>query len=287
MSGFATLSPQENLGAMVRLALAEDVGPGDWSTDWTVDSGSLGRATIGAKADVVIAGVEAAVAVFEAVDPALTVGTVRGDGSRAGSGEVVLRITGPVAGILSGERTALNFLGHLSGIATLTRAYVDAVVGTGARVVDTRKTTPAWRQLEKAAVRAGGGLNHRMGLYDMVMIKDNHIAAAGGIRAAVTRVRARNERRLPVVVEVRALEELEEVLGLGIERILLDNMDLRALRSAVERTHRLGSGRPELEASGKVTLDTIRDVAETGVDLVSVGALTHSAPVADLSLQMA
>ena len=287
MSGFATLSPQDNLGALVRLALAEDVGSGDWSTDWTVDLESLGRATIVAKSDVVIAGVEAAVAVFEAVDPALTVGTVRGDGSRAGSGEVVLKTTGPVAGILSGERTALNFLGHLSGIATLTRAYVDAVLGTGARVVDTRKTTPAWRQLEKAAVRAGGGLNHRMGLYDMVMIKDNHIAAAGGIRAAVTRVRARNERWLPVVVEVRVLEELEEVLGLGIERIILDNMDLRALSSAVERTHRLGSERPELEASGNVTLDTIRDVAETGVDLVSVGALTHSAPVADLSLQMA
>ena len=287
MSGFATLSPLENLGALVRLALAEDVGPGDWSTDWTVNSGRPGRATIVAKADVVIAGVEAAVAVFEAVDSALTVGTVRGDGSRAGSGDVVLKVTGPVAGILSGERIALNFLGHLSGVATLTRAYVDAVVGTGARVVDTRKTTPGWRQLEKAAVRSGGGLNHRMGLYDMVMIKDNHIAVAGGITAAVTRVRARNEQRLPVVVEVRTLEELEEVLGLGVERVLLDNMDLRALCSAVERTHRLGSGRPELEASGNVALDTIREVAETGVDLVSVGAITHSAPVADLSLQMA
>ena len=278
---------REDLGALVRLALAEDVGPGDWSTDWIVDSGHSGRAAIVAKADVVIAGVDAAAAVFEAVDSALTVGAVRGDGSRAGSGDVVLEVTGPVAGILTGERTALNFLGHLSGIATLTRAYVDAVLGTGAKVVDTRKTTPGWRQLEKAAVRAGGGLNHRMGLYDMVMIKDNHIAAAGGITAAVNQVHARNERGLPVEVEVRSLEELEEALGLGVERILLDNMDLRTLRSAVERTHRLGSGRPDLEASGNVALDTIRAVAETGVDLVSVGALTHSAPVADLSLQMA
>ena len=282
-----TISKWENFAALVRLALAEDLGWGDWSTDWTVDPGTLGRATIVAKAEVVIAGVEAAAAVFEAVDPSLTLGAVRGDGSRAEAGEVVLEITGPVPGIISGERTALNFLGRLSGIATLTRAYADAVLGTGARVVDTRKTTPGWRQLEKAAVRAGGGLNHRMGLYDMVMIKDNHIAAAGGITAAVTRVRERNERGLPVEVEVSALEELEEALGLGVERILLDNMDLPTLRSAVVRTHQLGSSRPDLEASGNVTLDTIRDVAETGVDLVSVGALTHSAPAADLSLQMA
>ena len=278
---------RENLGALVRLALAEDVGPGDWSTDWIVESGRQGRATIVAKEDVVIAGVEAAVAVFEAVDSALTAGVVRGDGIRAKAGEVVLDVTGPVTGILTGERTALNFLGRLSGIATLTRAYVDAVLGTGARVVDTRKTTPGWRQLEKAAVRSGGGLNHRMGLYDMVMIKDNHIVAAGGITAAVSQVRARNEPGLPVEVEVRALEELEEALGLEVERILLDNMDLGMLRAAVERTHRLGSRRPDLEASGNVALDTIRDVTETGVDLVSVGALTHSAPIADLSLQMA
>jgi nicotinate-nucleotide pyrophosphorylase (carboxylating) len=277
---------RDNLGALVRLALAEDVGPGDWSTDWIVDPGRLGRATIVAKADVVIAGGQAAVAVFEEVDSALTVDAVRGDGSRVGPGEVVLEVNGPVSGILTGERIALNFLGHLSGIATLTSAYVDAVRGTGAKVVDTRKTTPGWRQLEKAAVRAGGGLNHRMGLYDMVMVKDNHITAAGGITAAVTEVRARNGRGLPVEVEVRALEELEEALGLGVERILLDNMDLPTLRSAVERTHRLGSGRPDLEASGNVALDTIRDVADTGVDLVSVGALTHSAPVADLSLHM-
>lgn len=276
----------ERLETLVRLALAEDVGPGDWSTEWTVERGRPGRANVVAKADIVIAGVAAAAAVFAAVDSALVVEAVREDSMEAGFGEVVLEVTGPTAGILTAERTALNFLGHLSGIATLTRAYVEAICGTGARLVDTRKTTPGWRQLEKGAVRAGGGFNHRMGLYDMVMIKENHSAAAGGITAAVTRLRARNEQRLPIEVEVGRLEDLEEALGLGVERILLDNMDHQSLRLAVERTHQLGSGRPELEASGNVTLAGIRDVAETGVDLVSVGALTHSAPVADLSLQM-
>ncbi|MSR37173.1 MAG: carboxylating nicotinate-nucleotide diphosphorylase [Gemmatimonadetes bacterium] len=275
-----------NLATLVRLALAEDVGPGDWSTVWTVDASKQAQASIVAKADVVIAGVEAAVAVFAAIDPALVVKVIRGDASAAAPGDVVLEVSGAAASILTAERTALNFLGRLSGIATLTRSYVDAVRGSSVRVVDTRKTTPGWRQLEKDAVRAGGGTNHRMGLYDMVMIKDNHIAAAGGITAAVNRVRARNQERLPVEVEVRTEDELEEALGLGIERILLDNMDAQALRRAVERTHRLGAQRPELEASGNVTMATIRDVAATGVDLVSVGALTHSAPVADLSLRM-
>jgi nicotinate-nucleotide pyrophosphorylase (carboxylating) len=234
----------------------------------------------------VVAGVDAAAAVFAAVDPGIVMGVVRGDGIRATPGDVVLELTGPAGRILTAERVALNFMGRLSGIATLTRAFVDAVRGTGARIIDTRKTTPGWRHLEKAAVRAGGGGNHRMGLYDMVMIKDNHIVAAGGITQAVERVRARNHEHLPIEVEVRSMAELEEVLELYVDRILLDNMDPQGLRAAVERVKRMGAERPELEASGNVTLASVRAVAETGVDLISVGALTHSAPVADLSLRM-
>jgi nicotinate-nucleotide pyrophosphorylase (carboxylating) len=246
----------------------------------------VGRAAIVAKADLVVSGVEAASAVFTAVDAALQMGVVRGEGIRAAAGDIVLEVTGPAGSILTAERVALNFLGRLSGIATLTREFVEAVRGTGARIIDTRKTTPGWRHLEKAAVRAGGGGNHRMGLYDMVMIKDNHIAAAGGISAAVKRVRAHNDDHLPIEVEVRTIAELDEVLELYVDRILLDNMEPSGLRTAVQRVHRLGAERPELEASGNVTLQNVRAVAETGVDLISVGALTHSAPVADLSLRM-
>ena len=288
LSGYVAASPSEVLDRLVRLALAEDVGPADWTTSWTVPPDARGHATVVAKSHLVVAGVEAAGAVFGAVDPALALalGVVRGDGVRAGPGDVVLEVVGAAGRILTAERVALNFLGRLSGVATLTREFVEAVRGTGARIVDTRKTTPGWRHLEKAAVRAGGGINHRLGLFDMVMIKDNHIAAAGGITAAVERVRARDQARLPIEVEVRSGEELEEALTLGVDRILLDNMDLGTLARAVERAHRLGSDRPELEASGNVTLGTVRSVAETGVDLISVGALTHSAPVADLSLRM-
>ena len=274
------------IDGLVRAALAEDVGPGDWTTEWTVEAGTPGHAEIVAKADLVVAGIDPTIAVFTAVDPDLAVNVVRSDGRVVRPGDVVLEVSGSAAAILTAERTALNFLGRLSGVATLTRRFVDAVAGTGARVVDTRKTTPGWRELEKAAVRAGGGSNHRMGLWDMVMIKDNHIAAAGGITAAVERVRARNRQGLPIEVEVRTDAELDEALSLGVDRILLDNMDVAGLRRSVERANRLGAKRPELEASGNVTLATIRDVAATGVDLVSVGALTHSAPVADLSLRM-
>lgn len=286
MAGFVALSPRETLDALVRIALAEDVGPGDWSTAWTVDAGCYGRGRVVAKADVVVAGTEAAAAVFAAVDRGTRVAVVRGDGVAAAKGEPVLELTGAAGAILTAERTALNFLGRLSGIATLTRAYVDAVAGTGARILDTRKTAPGWRALEKAAVRAGGGTNHRMGLYDMVMIKDNHIAASRGITPAVQRVRARNVEGLRLEVEVRTPAELEEVLGLRVDRVLLDNMSPAEMARAVERTHRLGAERPELEASGNVSLANVREIADTGVDFISIGALTHSAPVADLSLQM-
>jgi nicotinate-nucleotide pyrophosphorylase (carboxylating) len=286
LNGFVGPSRSESLYNLVRAALAEDVGPSDWTTAWTVAPDALGHACVEAKAELVVAGTEAAGAVFAAVDPTIKVRVVRGDGTRAAPPDVVLELDGLAGRILTAERVALNFLGRLSGIATLTREFVEAVRGTSARIVDTRKTTPGWRHLEKAAVRAGGGGNHRMGLYDMVMIKDNHIAAAGGITAAVRRVRAHNDEHLPIEVEVRDMKELDEVLELYVDRILLDNMDTAGLRAAVERVHELGAERPEIEASGNVTLANVRAVAETGVDLISVGALTHSAPVADLSLRM-
>lgn len=274
------------LDALVRRALAEDVGTGDVTTAWTVPDGTRGRAEIRAKAPVVVAGLEPAVRVFRAVDPTLSVRVDVSDGAAVAPGGRVLVVEGALASILTAERTALNVLGRLSGIATRTRAFVDAVAGTGARVIDTRKTTPGWRLLEKAAVRAGGGTNHRLGLHDMVLVKENHIAAAGGLEAAVAAVRAHNVDGLPVEVEVQTLDELDRALDLGVERILLDNMDPPTLRAAVARNRARPGGGAVLEASGNVTLDTVAAVAATGVDFVSVGALTHSAPVADLSLRV-
>jgi nicotinate-nucleotide pyrophosphorylase (carboxylating) len=221
------------------------------------------------------------------VDPRLAVDVAVDDGTQVEAGRVLIRLRGPSRGLLVGERAALNFLGRLSGIASLTRRFVDRVAGTGARIMDTRKTTPGWRLLEKAAVRDGGGSNHRVGLFDMVLVKDNHIDAAGGVTAAVRSALARNDRGLPLEVEIRTFEELEEVLAFEVDRILLDNMPPEALRRAVVRVREMGPGRPEVEASGNVTLDTVRSVAETGVDFVSVGALTHSAPSADVSLRVA
>jgi nicotinate-nucleotide pyrophosphorylase (carboxylating) len=281
-----TPSIDTTLETLVRLALEEDVGSGDATTAATVPEGAQGSAMVVAKEDLVLAGLAAAGAVLRACDPELEVQLLGPDGRRVRPGEPVLRASGKLAAILTGERTALNFLGHLSGVATLTRSFVDAVQGTGARILDTRKTTPGWRRLEKEAVRAGGGYNHRMGLYDFVLVKDNHIAAAGGITAAVTRVRESQARSLPVEVEVTSLAELEEALALGVERILLDNMSAERMAEAVRRAHELGEGRPQLEASGNVTLENVRVVAETGVDWISVGALTHSARSADLSMRV-
>jgi nicotinate-nucleotide pyrophosphorylase (carboxylating) len=271
---------------LVGLALEEDVGEGDWTTLWTVPSDRRSEAVIVAKQDMVVAGVDCVRAVYDALDPGMSVDVAAGDGARVEPGHVLVRLKGPSRSLLIGERTALNFLGRLSGIATLTRRFVDAVAGTGARVIDTRKTTPGWRLLEKAAVRAGGGTNHRVGLWDMVLVKDNHIDASGGVVQAAQAALERNDRKLAVEVEVRSLEELEAVLPLGVDRILLDNMSPALLRRAVDRARRLGGGRPELEASGNVTLQNVRAVAETGVDFVSVGALTHSAPTADVSLRV-
>lgn len=271
---------------LVGLALEEDVGPGDWTTLWTVGKEKKGTATIVAKEPLVVAGTEVATRVFLRVEPALAVRSEAEDGAEVPEGGALLRVSGPLRGILTAERTALNFLGRLSGVATLTRRFVTAISGTGTQILDTRKTTPGWRLLEKAAVVAGGGLNHRVGLHDMVLVKDNHILAAGGVAASVEGIRRGNREGLPVEVEVGDLDQLEEAFSLGVKRILLDNMRLETMREAVRRAKRLGRNRPLLEASGNMTLTRVRAVAETGVDFISVGALTHSAPSVDLSLRV-
>ena len=276
----------EALEQLITLALEEDVGAGDWTTLWTVPEDEEGSATVVAKEALVVAGTDPSRRVFQRVDPGLVVEVAEVDGTEVLEETPVLRIRGNLRSILTAERVALNFLGRLSGIATVTRRFVKAVSGTGAQVLDTRKTTPGWRLLEKAAVLAGGGRNHRVGLHDMVLVKDNHIVAAGGIRSAVDGVRRANREGLPVEVEVGTLEELEEAILLGVQRILLDNMRLETMREAVARTRAQGRNRPLLEASGNMTLGRIRAVAETGVDFISVGALTHSAPTADLSLRV-
>jgi nicotinate-nucleotide pyrophosphorylase (carboxylating) len=271
--------------ALIDAALAEDVGPGDFTTLWTVPAERRAEARIVAKAAGVVAGAEVAVEVFRRIDPSLEVEIVSADGTALQPGDVAMTIRGSARSILTGERTALNFMQRLSGVATVTRQYVQAVQGTGARVIDTRKTTPGMRALEKAAVVAGGGANHRFGLHDMVMIKDNHIVAAGGITAAVQAVRRQNDRGLKVEVETTTLDEVREAIAAGVDRIMFDNMDISRMRDAVDLV-RAADPRPETEASGGITLRTIRYYARTGVDFISIGALTHSAPSLDLSLQL-
>lgn len=271
-------------GALVRMALAEDLGErGDVTSLATLAAGTQARAQIVAKAAGVLAGLQVLVAVFRELDAGLRLRLRVSDGERVQAGDLLCELEGRAVAMLGAERTALNFLQHLSGIATLTRRFVDAVAGTGAKILDTRKTTPGWRSLEKYAVRMGGGCNHRHGLYDALLIKENHIAAAGGITAALLRTRAcAAARGLPVLVEVERLAQLKEALGLAPERILLDNMSLTQLREAVV----IAAGRVPLEASGNMTLERVPVVAATGVDYISVGALTHSAPALDCSMTM-
>jgi nicotinate-nucleotide pyrophosphorylase (carboxylating) len=266
------------LEQVVRAALDEDVGGGDVTVAATVPPGTRGRARITQKQPGVLFGLEAAERAFALVDPGVRCTRLTGEGEWRDGG-AVLDVEGTAGGILTAERTALNLLGRLSGVATMTARYVREVDGTGARILDTRKTTPGLRALEKAAVRAGGGHNHRFGLFDMVLIKENHAAMAGGVGAAVRAAR-KAAPDLPLEVEVQSLEELDEALAAGAPRILLDNMGPAQLRAAVQRT----SGRAELEASGGVSLETVREIAATGVTFVSAGALTHSAPALDLSL---
>lgn len=276
----------EAVEALIAAALAEDHAREDVTVAALPAEDRTVVAELRVKAPGVLCGLPIVARVFAQLDAEVAVEAFAEDGDTVGAGLVALQLEGPARAILRAERTILNLLQRLSGIATLTAAYVEAAMATHAGVYDTRKTTPGWRLLEKAAVRAGGGTNHRTGLHDMVLIKENHVEAAGGLEAAVRRVRMANEAGLPVEVEVRTLDELERTMELGVERILLDNMDLATMERAVARAAERGAGRPRLEASGNVTLETVRAVAETGVDLVSVGALTHSAPTADLSLRV-
>jgi nicotinate-nucleotide pyrophosphorylase (carboxylating) len=262
----------------VARALAEDVGTGDVTTEATVDSAARGRALITQKAPGVIFGLDVVQATFTALDPGVQIERLAPEGEWREGGPV-LSVEGKARALLTAERTALNFLQRLSGVATVTAEYVRMVAGTGARILDTRKTTPGLRALEKAAVAAGGARNHRAGLYDAILIKENHIAAAGGIGEAVRRARAAAPG-LPLEVEARSLAEVEEALEARAPWILLDNMSVAELREAVLYV----AGRAELEASGGITFETLRDAASTGVDFISVGALTHSAPALDFSL---
>ncbi|MFV2071796.1 MAG: carboxylating nicotinate-nucleotide diphosphorylase [Thermoanaerobaculales bacterium] len=268
---------------LIRSALREDLGrAGDLTSDAVVPAEAEARAAIIARREGRVAGVEVAARVFQILDPAVDTEIAVDDGRDAAPGDTLVRLRGPARAILTAERTALNILGRLCGIATLTRAFVRAVVGTRAQVVCTRKTTPGLRALEKYAVRCGGGANHRFGLDDAVLIKDSHLAVAGGVRQAVERARAGVGHMVKIELEVDTLEQLEEGLAVGVDAVLLDNMDPETLRRAVT----LVDGRCLTEASGGIDLDTAAAVAETGVDLLSVGALTHSAAWSDVSLEV-
>ena len=270
----------DTLERIVHAALAEDIGAGDVTTEATVPADAVGSAAILVKESGVVCGLRAVETTFRALDPEIAFEAFASDGDAIEAPAIVARVIGSQRAILTGERVALNFLGRLSGIATLTRDYVDAVAGTSAAVLDTRKTTPGLRALEKHAVAAGGGRNHRFGLDDAVLIKDNHLRAAGSIDAAVEQVRKAGD--LPIEVECDTLEQVGEALEAGVDAILLDNMTPSELRQAVQ----LAGGRARLEASGGITLDNIRAVAEAGVDEISVGAITHSARSLDVSLEL-
>jgi len=272
--------PGDAVDRLIRLALDEDVGPGDLTAEAVVPADARGSGLLFAKESLVVSGVSAAARVFLALDPDAEIEAIRDEGDAAGPGDGVLRIKGSLRAILTGERTALNLLQRLCGIATLTKEYVKALEGTKTRLLDTRKTTPGMRELEKAAVRAGGGTNHRGALFDGILVKDNHAAAAGGIGEAVRRARAKAHPLLMVEAEVSTPGQIEEALKAGAQMLLLDNLGDAELKKAVEQVR----GRVLLEASGGMTLERLPRVAATGVDYVSVGALTHSAPSVDLSL---
>ncbi len=268
--------------ALLELALSEDLGPGDVTTELVIAPGRCGRARLEARAPLVVCGLEVARAVFAALDPELGFAARARDGERAGPGQPLAHLEGPLRAILAGERTALNFLGRLCGVATFARRFVDAVEGTGVRIVDTRKTLPGWRALDKYATAVGGAANHRGGLFDGILLKDNHVALAGGVALAVKAARAGAPANLRVQVEVESEEQALEAVEAGADFLLLDNRTPEELRRIAKRV----AGRALLEASGGVTLENVRRVAETGVQRISVGALTHSAPAADVALEV-
>ncbi len=281
---------------LIRLSISEDLFPGldlpagvdrlsegDVTSVATIEPGTKLEGKLSAKACGVLAGLPVAETIFKFIDAEVVFEAHKTEGSALEGGDLIASVSGTGPSLLAAERVALNFLGRMSGVATLTHRYVNAVAGTQAVILDTRKTVPGWRVLDKYAVRVGGGENHRHGLYDMILIKDNHIDGAGSITKAVERARQRYGSRYPIEVEVKGLVELKEALSLDLEHIMLDNMPLETMRQAVEIT----SGRVPLEASGNVSLETVHAIAETGVDFISVGALTHSAPVLDVSMRIA
>jgi len=267
---------------LVERGLAEDLGPGDVTSQAVVPAGRKGSAVIEARQDLVVCGLPVAEAVFRRVDPEVGFHAERPEGEPAAAGRVLASLDGSVRSLLAAERTALNFLGRLCGVATATRRFVDAVAGTRARIVDTRKTLPGWRVLDKYAVAVGGGLNHRMGLFDALLVKDNHVTAAGGVLAATRAARAGAPPHLHLQVEVESLEDAVRAADAGADSLLLDNLPPATLARIVAR---LGE-RLTLEASGGITLESVAAVAATGVHRISVGALTHSAPCADVALEM-
>lgn len=271
---------REQVRYIIEKALIEDIGHGDITTRATVDPGRDGTAVIVAKEDFELAGIEVFLEVFLYLEPAIDFSVNFTDGDRIKKGEVIAELSGPLATLLTGERVALNLLQRMSGIATLTAQYAEAVSGTKVKVLDTRKTTPGLRALEKYAVTVGGGQNHRFGLFDGVLIKDNHIAAAGGIKKAIASARKSIPHTLKIEVECATLEQVKEALSAKADIIMLDNMDIKTMKAATDMIGR----KALIEASGNMTLERVRAVARTGVDFISVGALTHSARAVDISM---
>lgn len=271
---------QKIIDRLIRQALEEDIGSGDVTTQALLDEATCVRAEIIAREEIVLCGIGIAESVFRECDPDIRFEKQKSDGEMVTDGQVLAVVSGPGRGVLAGERVALNFLGVLSGIAGLTRRYVDKIGPHKASIVDTRKTRPGWRILEKYAVRSGGGTNHRLGLYDAVLIKDTHIRAVGGVAMAVNK--ARDGTDLKIEVETETLRQVEEALEVKADIIMLDNMDVPTMRRAVE----LIGDHAQIEASGNISLDNVAEVASCGVDLISVGELTHSAPCADISLKI-
>lgn len=273
-----SLSP--DILSVIQRALDEDIQSGDVTSNSIIPASASMHGQIIAKQNGIVAGLDIAQACFRLINPRITFSAQVREGERVQDRECLAKLKGPAQALLTAERTALNFLGRMSGIATLTRQFVDAVAGTGVIILDTRKTAPGLRLVDKLAVKRGGGQNHRMGLYDMILIKDNHIDFAGSLEEAVKRARAAHSG-LQIEVEARTLDDVRKGIALKVDRILLDNMSLVEMSEAV----RLSAGKVKLEASGNVTLDTVRQIAETGVDYISSGALTHSAKVFDVSLE--
>jgi nicotinate-nucleotide pyrophosphorylase (carboxylating) len=276
------MDDSKHIDKLIDLALEEDIGSGDITTEHLVDAQVKGQGIIVAKENLVIAGLDLARRVFQRIDADLVLTSAFTDGNRVHKGDIAAALSGRLATLLTGERTALNFLQRLSGIATLTRDYVDRLADKNVKLLDTRKTTPGWRELEKWAVRVGGGTNHRMGLYDAVLIKDNHIVAAGSISEAVKRVKVKVPPGTTIEVETVDLDQVREAMDAGADIIMLDNMSTEMIKAAVS----LVDGRAKLEVSGGITHERLAQLADTGIDYISSGALTHSARAVDLSMRI-